>query len=183
MPKHLLKFSLVSLLCVAFARAPVFLFALYGADNIQPNAADWIYSRQLQLYVYLIRFSNIPQQERQTLREKSYAFFFEYWVLHRSKHACFTPVPTFEREFAVLVRNRVAPFIDPQDPLKIRRDYKDGTFVLKSLPAGLKESMVNESDRFPQVEGLPYQQLKQWKTYQALVASFTDFVDGAAKSP
>lgn len=146
-----------------------------------PASPDWVYWRHYELYVQLIRFADLSEEQRSFYRHAAYQFFFRYWILHRSEHAQLAPTENFEKQFAVLLKNHVLPFVEADDPIQIKSHYKDGQFVPKPLPQieGV-ELKVPESARLPQVEGLPKAHLKTWDRYQAYVIDFRKFLDTKA---
>lgn len=151
-------------------------------NRVSKANSDWIYFRHQEIYTYLLRFADISEKERQLFRKKAYEFFFEYWVLHKSKYAQLHPVADFEHGFALLLRNHAIPSLDADDPLDIKSRYKDGKFVPKPLPTvGGVKLVVPETERLPHVEGLPAERLKSWATYQEYVRQFKDFIESSVR--
>lgn len=139
-----------------------------------PENRDWIYYRQLDIYFYLLTTDGLPQGEKAVFRTKGYAFFFEYWILHRSKHAQLPPVEHFEQAFARMLKKYALSVLNADDPLGISAYYEDGRFVGKPVPK-TEGVEIPEAARLPQVEGLPGENLKTWKGYQQYVSDFREF--------
>lgn len=160
----------------------MFSGSLHCESGASEVSRDWIYYRQEELYAYLLLDRDLPENERSFLRQKAYAFFFSYWVLHRSQYAMLRPVERFEQDFAHLLKARACPYVDEDDPVGIRSYYKDGVFVPKALPRveGLK-IVAPDSARLPHVQGLPPETLKTWAGYQRLVSEFRKFLDSSLK--
>ena len=185
--KFYMKISLLRLLMLAILAELVgFTSAGGSAEKLSLATAsenrDWIYYRQLDIYFYLLTSADLPQQEKRDFRQKGYAFFFEYWILHRSKHAKLAPVARFEQDFARMLKKYATPFLEGDDPLGIAPYYKAGQFVGKPVPK-IEGVVIPEAATLPQVEGLPGVNLKTWSGYQGYVSDFRTFFDAAAQPP
>jgi hypothetical protein len=182
--KHAMKTHLIYLLIViaASCNRSTVLGAEPTTNAVDRVDPEWIYSRQYESYVYLLRFADLPEKERANVRKWAYSFFFQYWILHRSEYRQLTPVEKFEKSFAVLIKNHVLEFVDEDDPLEIRLRYKDGQYVSKPVPKVEGVTIVvPEAARLPQVPGLPGEQLRTWAGYQKYVGQYKAFLQSKIK--
>lgn len=126
------------------------------------NTPDWIYQRYLDVSGYLLRSSDITDEQRTLHRRKAYESYFEYWLLHRSPRATLQPVPPFEHRFSQLMRRQVLPYMQGDDPLSIHPLYVGGICTNKGW--------------IPKIPILKGEDLVQWSDYQRWVGDYRSFI-------
>ena len=141
-----------------------------------------IYYRHFELCMLIVAEPKLPLEEATFFRKYWYSFFFQYWVLHRSKDAQFPPAPTFEVRCAHKLDRWVSKYLDLDDPLNILKFYKDGEYQnVAPIDTGDGIRTVD----FPPMgfDGFPATNLSKLADYQKYVSEFKVFFQTAAHLP